>query len=460
MKKNHKKKKSIFTKLVISFFLFSTAAIIIIFAFSFLELIVVGSGDINKLVPSEVVLEDGSLGPLVGVYSARGWVEKLDENYQVVEVFGEKQTDSYSYTEKELLEATMQDDVASDYRTFYEPIEGGCYLICYPKDVVRIQMNFEVGEMETSPLTKSVWIVMFALLIVDGVVASRYIYRKIRKPLKQIGEGMSRVTEGEENVRLSFQTEGEFMEIVDSFNVMIDRLEHEKAERAKLQKERNQMLLELSHDLKTPLATIKSSAAALSEGIVSEENLDHYYQTIAMKGDRVNKMADDMFTMLKMESTDYCPDMKEIDFCEIVRQICAEYYEEMSHLEVEIDIPEYAIKVMADERLITRTAANLVTNAIKYNQTGSKLDIKVSEKMDSVSLIVSDDGTEIAEDVRERMFLAFVRGDASRRSTGGTGLGLAIARGIARKHGGDVTYRYEKEWNRFVLTLPTCQTEK
>ena len=58
------------------------------------------------------------------------------------------------------------------------------------------------------------------------------------------------------------------------------------------------------------------------------------------------------------------------------------------------------------------------------------------------------------------MFLAFVRGDASRRSNGGTGLGLAIARGIARKHGGDVTYRYEKEWNRFILTLPTCQPEK
>lgn len=64
------------------------------------------------------------------------------------------------------------------------------------------------------------------------------------------------------------------------------------------------MLLELAHDLKTPLATIKSSAVALLEGVVNEENLEHYYQTIAMKGDRVNKMADDMFTMLKMESMD------------------------------------------------------------------------------------------------------------------------------------------------------------
>ena len=460
MRKKHKKKKSIFTKLVISFFLFSAVAIIVIFVCAFLELMVVGSGNIDLMAPYGIVQEDGSLGSLNGVYSAHGWVEKLDENYQVIEVFGEKKTDAYSYTERKLLEVTRQDMITDGYRRIWEPVEGGSYLFCYPEEVVSIQMNFEVREMEISPLAKSVWIVMFALLIADGVVASWYIYRKIRRPLKQIGEGMSRVTDGEENVRLSFQAEGEFMEIVDSFNVMIDRLQKEKIEREKLQKERNQMLLELAHDLKTPLATIKSSAVALLEGVVNEENLEHYYQTIAMKGDRVNKMADDMFTMLKMESTDYCPDTKKIDFCEIVRQTCAEYYEEMLSFEVEINIPEYAINVMADERLITRTAANLVTNAIKYNQTGSKLDIKVSETRDGVSLIVSDDGTEIAENVKERMFLAFIRGDASRRTTGGTGLGLAIARGIARKHGGDVNYQYKKGWNQFILTLPTGQPEK
>ena len=127
MKKKHKKKRSIFTKLVISFFLFSTVAILVIVVCTFAELLIMGSGDMNRLVPDRVVLEDGSLGSLDGVYMARGWVEKLDENYQVVEVFGEKKTESYSYTEKELLEATMQDVVKSDYRTFYEPIEGGCY---------------------------------------------------------------------------------------------------------------------------------------------------------------------------------------------------------------------------------------------------------------------------------------------------------------------------------------------
>lgn len=459
MKKNLNTKKSIFTKLVISFFLFSAIAIMVVFVCAFLELLVMGNGDINNLVPSELVLEDGTLKSLDAIYSARGWVEKLDENYQIIEVFGEKKTESTSYTGKELLEVTMLDAMESEYLFFYEPFEDGSYLFCYPKDAVEVQMNFELSGMDASPLEKSILGVMCVLLIADGVIASWYIYRKIRIPLKQIGEGMSRVADGEADVRLSLKTEGEFMEIVDSFNMMIDCLEQEKAEKAKMQKERNQMLLELSHDLKTPLATIKSCAAALSEGIVSEEKQKDYYQTIAMKSDRVNKMADDMFTLLKMESTDYCPDRKKIDFCEILRQICIEYYEEISHLQAEIDIPEETVWIIADERLITRAAANLVTNAIKYNQTGSKLEVKVTKNYGSVSFTVSDDGTEIAEDVKERMFLAFVRGDASRQTTGGTGLGLAIARGIARKHGGDVTYCYENGWNRFILTLPTNQSE-
>lgn len=454
MRKNRKKRGGIFFKLVISYFLFSAVAIIVVFGCAYLEVTAIGVGAPVQLVPSCIVMEDGSLGNLDGVYNAGGWVEKLDEEYRIVEVFGEKLTAATSYTERELLVATMQDEVRGDYRAFWEPVEGGSYLFWYPKEAVHVDLTIQLNGIELSAAAKGVLILMFVALIVDGLLVSLYIYGKIRIPLKRIREGMRRVTGGEENVRLSFRTEGEFMEIVDSFNVMVDRLEQEKTEKEKVQKERNQMLLELSHDLKTPIATIKSSAVALSERVVREEDLAYYYDMIARKSDRVNQMADDMFTMLKMESSDYCLDMKQNDFCEIVRQICAEYYEEMSHFEVELSIPEYEISVMADERLITRTVANLVTNAIKYNQTGSGISIKVCETTEMVSLIVSDDGAEIAENVRENMFRAFVRGDDSRRTTGGTGLGLAIAKSIAKKHGGDVTYCYEKGWNCFRLTLP------
>ena len=453
----YKKKGSIFPKLLVSFFLFSAVAVVVTLGGLFMQLVTISGGNVEKLIPSMLVKEDGGLESLDPVYRAQGWVEKLDQEYRVVEVYGEKRTDAMNYTASELLGMIRIDAVDTEYRTFWEPTKAGGYLFIYPYEVMQVSFTFELEELNTTTSGKGIVVLMLMLLAADVFFACLYIYNKIRKPLKRMAIGMQRVASGEEHVRLSFRTEGEFLEIVEAFNKMNDCLEKEKAEKEKLQKERNQMLLELSHDLKTPLATIKSTAMALAKGVVKEEELERYYHTIAAKGDRVNTMADDMFTMLKMESSDYCPEKDEIDFCELVRQICAEYYEEMSHFDIDIDIPEKSIPVMADRRLIMRTIANLITNAVKYNRTGAEIAVKVLEEKETVSVLVTDDGEKIADEVQEHMFQPFVRGDKSRRTSGGTGLGLAIARGVARKHGGDVTYQYVGGRNQFVLWVPVCQ---
>lgn len=458
MKKMHektKKKGSIFRKLLVSYFLFSAIALATIVICVLLQLVTLSGGNVHSLIPSTLVNADGSLESLDTVYRANGWVERLDKEYQVMEVYGKKLTGNMSYTEQELLDALRVDATDKEYHIFWEPTNDGGYLFFYPKEVMSITFNLEYEELNTTTAGKGIMVLMYVFLALDGLFVSLYIYNKIRKPLKNMVMGMQRVASGEEHVRLSFRAEGEFLEIIEAFNTMNDCLEKEKAEKEKLQKERNQMLLELSHDLKTPLATIKSCVTALSEGLVSEEEREHYYHTIAVKGDRVNTMADDMFTMLKMESNDYCPEKKELDLCELVRQICAEYYEEMSHFDIDINIPEESIGIMADKQLITRTIANLLTNALKYNLTGSRIWVKVLKENKKVSVIVSDDGEKIAEDVQENMFKAFVRGDKSRSTSGGTGLGLAIAQSIARKHGGNVTYQYIEQCNQFILTLPS-----
>lgn len=87
-----------------------------------------------------------------------------------------------------------------------------------------------------------------------------------------------------------------------------------------------QMLLELSHDIKTPVATIKSFACALEEGMVLGEELSRYYHTIALKAERVYTLSEDLFTMLKMESADYQPKLKPLNLAEFIRSICGEYY--------------------------------------------------------------------------------------------------------------------------------------
>lgn len=250
------------------------------------------------------------------------------------------------------------------------------------------------------------------------------------------------------------------MEIQEAFNCMTERLHAQKAENERMSKNRQRMLLELSHDIRTPIATIKSFAFALQEKMVADEDRDRYYRTIALKADRVNQMAEDLFTMLKMESEDYVIERKRIDISELTRRVCAEHYEEITGagFEFAIEIPEHAVYVNGDEKLLERVVGNLLINAKKYNQTGKEIRVGMKVRGREVYLWVKDDGIPIRADLRDMMFTAFVRGESTRSTRGGTGLGLAISKAVMEKHGGDLSYR-EEIGNRFEMRIPILSFE-
>lgn len=269
--------------------------------------------------------------------------------------------------------------------------------------------------------------------------------------------GMKRVEAGEEKVQLSMNAEKEFVELQDAFNRMVEQLAYQKSINEDMNKSRQNMLQELSHDIKTPVATIKSYAAALKEGMVPEEQKDRYYETIALKADRVNNMSEDLFTMLKMESLDYELNLSKVDICELVRQICAEYYEEISQTgyDMDISIPEDKVFIEGDEKLLLRVISNLLINAKNYNSKGHSINISLFNKGKDVIIKVLDDGEEIDKQVQSLMFNPFARGESARRSSnGGTGLGLAIAKAVVNKHKGELSYKREENYNVFAIVLP------
>lgn len=242
---------------------------------------------------------------------------------------------------------------------------------------------------------------------------------------------------------------------MDAFNVMSSKLEQEKAENTMLIKKKNQLLLELSHDIKTPIATIKSYSNALEAGLVPEEKKQSYYRTIDKKVDRILKLSEDMFLMLKMDYADYKIQPENTDICELLRQICAEYYEEIEEagFTFNIDIPEEAYFYQIDVGLFSRVIGNLLTNAKKYNRTGRNIQMQAFLERDIFKIKVMDDGEAISQEVNASMFDAFSRGDKARSSDGGTGLGLAIAKAIVEKHGGQIGYNREGSYNIFYIYL-------
>lgn len=463
MKKKH---KSIFGKLIWSYFVFTFVAILGLVTFFVLTLLqsVDSQGEVREY-PYIAFSESGEVQDYEQLQSLGGWVEELDESYTVVQTFGEKKTQQMTYTEKEIMTAlseTMRQGTGGkgEYRIFYREQESYRYLIFFPKELFHLIYNIDNNGMVYTNFNKGVLVVLVVFLGLEVLGISLFISNRITKPMAAISEGMAKVAAGETKVDIPIYEEKEFVEIQDAFLQMQDALYQQKAEKEDILNKRHQMLLELSHDIKTPVATIKSYAAALSENMVPEGELQKYYATISRKADRVNTLTMDLFTMLKMESEEYQVVKEKLNFSEMVRTILANLYEDITAdgYELDIDLLEEDLYTLGDENYLTRAVENLLNNARKYNTVGKSIVVRLSSlEGRRLSLQVLDDGNAIDEETRKTMFLAFARGEKARSSDGGTGLGLAITKQIITKHGGELSYRYTEDMNCFEMKLDVVQ---
>ena len=174
-----------------------------------------------------------------------------------------------------------------------------------------------------------------------------------------------------------------------------------------------------------------------------------------MKADRVSHLTENMFLMLKMESSEYSLQLETIDCCKLTRKSCLEYYEEIVEkvFDFDITIPEESIMLTIDQRLFARVIGNLLSNAMKYNETGHLIKLEIKLQSSNVQLKVMEDGRLIEPSLRKVIFDPFVRGDKARKSDGGTGLGLSIVKSIVLRHGGSITCCEEKAMNCFRIEL-------
>lgn len=465
-------KKSIFTKLMGSFILY---VVILFFTFAvylLLEAVLIGEGNPANLYPYQIIDENGNVAGIEILEKMGGWVEELEEggregmvsasgtdqggSYHVIRIYGEKKNDSHIYSAQDLLELTAPYGETAYIGFFVQPENSLQKFLCfYDRAVMQVSATVNLNYVEDYGIP-DIFILFFPSALLEILLISLYLKRKIKNPLDRIMAGMEDLKSGNTGARIDIKTEAEFEKIVDTFNLMAQQLEDEKAQKELLIRKKNQMLLELSHDIRTPVATIKSYANALEAGLVPEERIESVYRTIDRKADRVEKLSGDMFMMLKMDNPDYELRMETVNLCELLRQLCVEYYDEITEagFDFVIDIPDMEIPVSADVDLLSRVISNLLSNALRYNKSGKVIAVSMSGESGKAVLSVSDDGEEVDRAFAGQMFHAFSRGDFSRKTDGGTGLGLAISRIIMEKHGGSIGYCRRDGKNVFAAMLP------
>lgn len=214
--------------------------------------------------------------------------------------------------------------------------------------------------------------------------------------------------------------------------------EHEKRIHEEYDRNRNLMLSDIAHDLRTPMTTVAGYAKAIQDGMVTDpQKMDEYLSVIQAKSMRMNELINLLFEYVKLDSEGFYLDKKPLNLIELLRENAAMLYSDMEEngMELVIDLPEMEWKVEADRLQTSRVVTNLLTNAMRHNDAGTTILVRADCEDDKARIVIADNGKEIPPSVAGHLFEPFAMGDESRNSKGGSGLGLSIAAKIVAMHG-------------------------
>ncbi|MCM1253810.1 MAG: HAMP domain-containing histidine kinase [Clostridium sp.] len=238
---------------------------------------------------------------------------------------------------------------------------------------------------------------------------------------------------------------------------MEELLQEQREQKEEYDRQRNLMLSDIAHDIKTPVTTVVGYARALCDGMVEdEEKKQEYLQAIYAQSMRMDELITLLFEYVKLDSENFTLHKEKTDLGELLRENAALLYADFEEngMELNIDIPEQDFICEIDKVQVGRAVTNILTNTVKYNPAGTKVLVSLNE---DYQIRIADSGAEIEDELAEHIFEPFSRGDKARSTRGGSGLGLSICAKIIRMHGGNIELKrrcadgYTKA---FVIHLP------
>lgn len=392
------------------------------------------NGESYKLIIAESYYSEGVISnPLK---STSKWFKVLDKNLNVI-LESDNAPAKKNYTEKEIIYM----------RGYYN---NGLFIEKYQyinNDGIKRTAIIKSRELYTNSFFKKMNIltkidfVVFGIAYIILVVIFVFVLRsKFYEPLEKLNKAMELLTEGKRKKPVDYSGPREFVDICDRFNIMVSKLEDSENQRKKLMNDKERMMADISHDLKTPITSIQGYAKALSDGIIVDEDKDKYIKIIYEKSKKLTELINIFHEYSKLEHPDFNLIFEKVDLSEYLRAYIALKYEDIveSGFNIEVDIPEEEMEIKIDKVQLQRVFDNILGNSIKHNEKGTNIYVSLKEKNDIYEIIIADDGKGISKDIANNIFEAFTVGDESRNSKQGSGLGLAIAKTIVDLHGGTI----------------------
>jgi signal transduction histidine kinase len=303
--------------------------------------------------------------------------------------------------------------------------------------------------------------VLIASLVVAVLAALAAILfsRIITRPLANLTKATRVLASGDYTAHVSTRSHGELEELANTFNEMAAKLANDVRELQQQEQWRRELIMNITHDLATPLTAIAGLGESLVDGV--NKNYEDYEATgrvIVRETLRLRRLVKDLHMMAKVEAKAIEPQYQSQRLAALVDEVIAVQVTEFERVNVEPRnvVPFNLPPVNVDPDMLARVFSNLFSNALRYTPPGGSITIDAVQRGDQVIVAVTDTGEGIPKEALSRVFDRFYRVDSARRaSTGGSGLGLAIVRAIIEAHGGTVWVENANSGGaRFLFTLP------
>ncbi|MCR4990834.1 MAG: HAMP domain-containing histidine kinase [Lachnospiraceae bacterium] len=307
-----------------------------------------------------------------------------------------------------------------------------------------------VGSMEylfTPDIAKPLFVYMaisiVCILAITGIALTIWIAKSIISPINELNVAMQNIAEGNLDYRLGENTGGEFGTLYKNYEEMRLRLKESADEKLIADSRNRELVSNITHDLKTPITSIKGYVEGIMDGVAdTPEKMDKYIKTIYNKANDMDKLINELTVYSGIDSNRVPYHFLRINVSDYFKDCIEEVGLDLESKNIKLDylnLTSPDTQIIADPEQLKRVINNIIGNSVKYiDRTKTpQIDIRILDESESIKIEIEDNGRGISPRDLPNIFERFYRSDSSRNSSrGGSGIGLSIVKKIVEDHGG------------------------
>ncbi|WP_029487954.1 sensor histidine kinase [Candidatus Epulonipiscium viviparus] len=321
--------------------------------------------------------------------------------------------------------------------------------------VVLLSVNIDDVYLLLEEVSTQIYVLSLFTSVLTGLL-SFFVSAFFTRPIKELMSSVEEVTNGRMDEKIIIKGRSEMAELAKAFNLMTAKLQ-------RVDETRQDFVSNVSHELKTPLASIK----VLSDSLINDKNTpiemyQEFFLDINHEVDRLNTIINDLLSLVKLDSNKLHLNLEETNLNQLTNAILKRLAPLATQKAISLVYEsERDIKIEVDPLKLTLAISNLIENGIKYTPEHGEVSVIIKEDSNNAYIIVQDTGIGIANDELPKIFERFYRTDKTRnRETGGTGLGLSITYRTVIMHKGSINVTSEEgKGSKFIVQLPLMQSK-